>query len=586
MLRDRWCHTGETTRSRIVAAARKDPEMVVTRAARDGSEAIRVPPAPPSRRRAPERADSPWVRRAPFIVFAAVEAFALILWMAAGRLEWFYRDEWDFLAARKAGNLGDLFRPHNEHWVTVPVLVYRFLYWRYGLRTYFPYRLVGVLVYLTVAALLFAVMLRAKANPWIACAGASLFALFAAGEQNVLRPFQITFTGAVAFALADLILSDHDGDFDRRDAFGLVCGLLALMCSGIAVPMIVAVGISVLWRRGRHVAFLHTAPLGACYAVWWVLIGHTGSNVRTIGVVQGRSLGSQFGFVESGLRGAIGALGRIDDLGVLLAVALCVGLAFAWIQRRNAGRLTELAPPIALLAGTVVFLGITSVGRVYYGAESAQASRYISVTAAMALPALVVAVDALVSRRRFLVPLGVAVFVVGISPHLLVVFRSAPPEPQNFAPSRSLVLTLPRDPLALEAPRSLQPDTVLARGVTVGWLLDGVRQHRIPPPKTFTGLDVSSNAFRLSFYETRGPRPTANCKVLHHRLTLKLRPGDAIGVSDGPVLIVPAHRNDLEGYGLQFLPDAGERVEVLRDVGVVRIVPESPPSWPRVCVKQ
>ena len=48
---------------------------------------------------------------------------------AISRPMWFYLDEWDFLANRTAFNLGDLFRAHNEHWVTMPVLVYRALWW-------------------------------------------------------------------------------------------------------------------------------------------------------------------------------------------------------------------------------------------------------------------------------------------------------------------------------------------------------------------------------------------------------------------------------------------------------------------------
>src|SRR5580700_7748854 len=113
-----------------------------------------------------------WRRRAPYLAFAAVQVYALVFWLNAGRLEWFYLDEWDFLAQRKATNLGDLFRPHNEHWTTIPILVYRALYSLFGLRAYLPYRLVVVVMYLTGAALLYVVILRAGVHPWIATAAA------------------------------------------------------------------------------------------------------------------------------------------------------------------------------------------------------------------------------------------------------------------------------------------------------------------------------------------------------------------------------------------------------------------------------
>ena len=131
---------------------------------------------------------------------------------ASAEPNWFYVDEWDFIAGRKAGDLGDVFRSHNGHWVTLPVLVFRVLYAAFGLRTYFPYRIVVIVLYLVAAALLLAVMRRAGVNPWIATAAASLFALFGAGWENIILPFQITFTGSLVFGLVVLLLADHDGD--------------------------------------------------------------------------------------------------------------------------------------------------------------------------------------------------------------------------------------------------------------------------------------------------------------------------------------------------------------------------------------
>jgi hypothetical protein len=70
--------------------------------------------------------------------------------------------------------------PHNEHWSTLPILVYRMLWRFFGLRTYVPYKLITILLHLTTAVLLRVVMRRAGVNPWIATAAASLFALFGA----------------------------------------------------------------------------------------------------------------------------------------------------------------------------------------------------------------------------------------------------------------------------------------------------------------------------------------------------------------------------------------------------------------------
>src|SRR5262245_47511654 len=105
-------------------------------------------PAPPLRRRRLRALASP-----PVVVFGAAEALALFVWLHVSRNAWFDLDEWDFIVQRKAGDLGDLFRPHNGHWTTLPILAYRFLYATVGLRTYFPYRFLAIVLYLISPAL-------------------------------------------------------------------------------------------------------------------------------------------------------------------------------------------------------------------------------------------------------------------------------------------------------------------------------------------------------------------------------------------------------------------------------------------------
>ena len=124
-----------------------------------------------------------------------------------GRLSWFYADEWDFLSGRTAGNPGDWFRPHNGHWTTLPILVYRFLYQLFGLHHFVPYRTVVLVLYFAAAALLLAVMWRAGVHPLVAASAATLFALFGAGSDNIVNPFQVTFTGALVAGL--VLLHPH-----------------------------------------------------------------------------------------------------------------------------------------------------------------------------------------------------------------------------------------------------------------------------------------------------------------------------------------------------------------------------------------
>ena len=356
-------------------------------------------------------ARSSWIARAPIIAFVVAEIIAFVFWLDVGRSAWFYNDEWDFLSKRKVGDLGDLMRPHNGHWTTIPIVAYRVLFALFGLRSYLPYRLLVLVLYLAAAALLLIVMRRAGAQPWIATSAAALFALFGAGWVNILRPFQVTFTGALTFGLLQLILSDHDGRFDQRDGLAMVSGLVALMMSGVGVVMVMVVGIAVLLRRGWRPALVHVAPLAAIYLLWLVAIGHQG------GVVQSVTASEVVNFVATGLRAGFRQMGASYWFGApLLAVILIGGFVLATRQRPRAD-LAQLAGPFALLCGAVLLLGAAALqGRTVTGSSYARQSRYLSLVVAMSLPALAVATDAFTRIWRWLLPFAMALFLVAI-PH-------------------------------------------------------------------------------------------------------------------------------------------------------------------------
>ncbi|MDQ1380498.1 MAG: hypothetical protein QOJ71_1217 [Actinomycetota bacterium] len=523
---------------------------------------------------------SPRVRRilerAPIVVFAAVESGALVLYMVLGRRRWFYNDEWDFLVTRRAGDVGDLFRPHNEHWSTLPVLLFRGLYGIFGLHTYFPYQLFAVVSHLTAAALLFVVMLRARVRPWIATSAASLFVLFGSGAANITRAFQIGFTGALVFGLAHLILADHDGPIDRRDGLGLLAGVLGLMMSGVAVAMVIVVGLVVLARRGWRAALFHVVPPAVCYGVWFAAIGHEG---YTRGSPTARGIKE---FVSKGLRHSYALLGDRAWVGSLFAVTLITGLTLAVVQARRSGQLAMCFAPLGLLAGSVLFLVITATGRASsFGSTYALQPRYAYLVAAMTLPALAVAADALASRRRWLLPFAMALFLVSIPGNVRAVVRIEREAKRLDQETRRLVISIPIDPRAHTVPRSLRPETAFSQHLTVGWILDQGAHHELPSaPISKAAFAVTD--FRLSFDRGPGGSASAACKPLEHPMPLRLKPGDVIGVFDNPLVVRSAKIGML--VPLLFRPTEGSSVVVLRDPGPVIITPRSRLALPRVCL--
>src|SRR6185369_8696777 len=86
--------------------------------------------------------------RAALAVFVAVQLIALPLMLFWARGTWFQLDDWDFLATRTGGNVGDLLRPHFEHWTTLPIVAYRVMWTVFGLHTVVPYQVLIVVAHL------------------------------------------------------------------------------------------------------------------------------------------------------------------------------------------------------------------------------------------------------------------------------------------------------------------------------------------------------------------------------------------------------------------------------------------------------
>ncbi|MGH9025563.1 MAG: hypothetical protein ACRDWD_05505 [Acidimicrobiia bacterium] len=409
-------------------------------------------------------ADTPASTRLPLIVFIGVlaVAFPLLLWL--GNYHWFFNDDFDFLATRSATDLGDLFRPHNEHWSTVPILIYRALYRIIGLHSYAPYQAVLVGLHLTAAALLRVIMRRAGVEAWTATAGASVFALLGAGHQNIVWAFQIGFVGSLVCGLAHLILADHDGPFDRRDALGLSVGAIGLLCSGVAVTMTAIVAAAVLARRGWRMALAHVAPLALLYVVWW--FGYARN--RYDGEGFDSSAADVARFVGQGLLGLFDGLGQVPGVGLLIATVLIVGFIFAW--RAGAGRRRLIVPGV-MLVGALMLLVISGAGRVAeYGPEFARRSRFVHLTAALTLPALAVAADALLRRMRILSPLLVALVVVVIAGNIdaLVDERRFRSEVHDI--DRALILGYANAEVSPTVPAQVNPfRSCRATSASVGW---------------------------------------------------------------------------------------------------------------------
>jgi hypothetical protein len=460
-------------------------------------------------------------------VFAAALAVAFVVFMVAGRHTWFFLDEWDFLATRHIGSFRDLMRPHNEHWSTLPIIVYRVLWRLFGLRTYVPYLVPVVLLHLVTATLLRAVMRRAGVGPWLATAAAGLFLFLGSGYQNIVWGFQIGFVGSLACGLAHLLLSDHDGPFDRRDGIGLAFGVVGLLCSGVAVTMVAIVVLSVLLRRGWRPALLHGAPLAVLFGVWYLAYGHEG-----VADDSRPDLGELVRFVGRELLHAARSIGDLDVVTILLVAVLLVGGAL-WAVDRRAAPATDANrswAPWALAAGAVLFAVVTGSGRVStLGVAGAEASRYVHLLGAMLLPAVAVAGQAIVRRWPYALPVLVVLLLVAIPGNVAAAFDQDSLGLRLLRGNPDLVEALPTVGDSMGVRDGVEPDRLALGGVTIGWLREGRAAGKIPKPSRDEPFALAEARARLSVSQLDVPARKARCRTLAPGTRRTLSRGDRIG---------------------------------------------------------
>lgn len=468
-----------------------------------------------------------------FGVYLAVAALLLLLNL--GRHLWFFHDEWIFLATRTDDGFLDAFQPHNEHWVTVPVLLYKALFALVGLHSYVPYQVPVVFAHLAVAALLRDVMRRAGVGPWIATVAAGTFVLFGWGERNIVGAFQIAFTGGLAFGLIHLLLTDHEGRTDRRDWIGLGAGAFALMFSGVGLAMVAVVGLAAWMRRGWRVALLHTVPLVGLFLAWYLINDPQGPRPEPVGpLVLTREIAE---FTAAGLRQTFDAMGSLPWVGVALAILLAVGLVLAWLPLSWRQFRTQASLPLALLAGSVLFLALAGFGRWEGGWMAAGASRYLHLTAAFCLAALAVAADAVVRRWRWVTPAVVVLLLVGVPGNIAKFGDDGAKTAAFFDHSEQLFRGLAHAPEAtIVTPRNV-PYREEAGRATVAWLLERGASGDLRALESIDPAVAEEIRLRLGLFQQRAQVAVSACESVTTRVDLAPARGERFTFEGGQIIV-------------------------------------------------
>ncbi|MGH8982646.1 MAG: hypothetical protein ACRDY6_02070 [Acidimicrobiia bacterium] len=346
----------------------------------------------------------------PLHVASLVAAFGFLLWV--NRRQWFNLDEWNFLVDRHAfaGDGTSIWEPHNEHWSTTPVLVYRGLFAVFGVRTYLPYVLVNVAFHLLVVHLVWRLLRRNGVEPLLATCACAVLAVLGAGWENLTSAFQYQFFGPILFGLLALLVAPERGGLARRDALVAVLLVIGLTFSGTGLTMVVVVALVTLLRRGARVAAATVAVPALVYLLWYLAYGEDASTsvpqlsfTTTLEVLPG--------YVWQGLVGAVDEVTGLAGVGPVVLVLL--GLAVVRLARPAT---SAWAVTLALAFGAVTFLTLTGIRRASLGEETAGAPRYVYVIAVLLLPLAAMAVDRWSSGSQVRL-----VMMVGVTALLLIV---------------------------------------------------------------------------------------------------------------------------------------------------------------------
>src|SRR5205823_333842 len=144
----------------------------------------------------------------------------------------FFYDEWDFVSWYRPSQSTSIWTPHNEHWSTIPILVWKGLFAVFGLSSHVPYE-AALLAAHTASVFLLFVYVRRRSGDLLAFAAAATLLVLGSGAADIVWAFQLGFVASVAFGLVGLLIVDGESRTPLRIGTASAALLASLMCSGV-----------------------------------------------------------------------------------------------------------------------------------------------------------------------------------------------------------------------------------------------------------------------------------------------------------------------------------------------------------------
>lgn len=252
---------------------------------------------------------------------------------------WFFSDDWNIFAGWPSGRL---LEPFNSHLSLVPIGVYQALFHTFGVESYVPFRIVGLVAYAVPGWVTWRFARERLGTIGAALATAAVL-WNSGGVTTVMFPFLMNFSLPIA-ALAATSGGTSTGARCATTSPPLWL-MLALATSGLGLMTAVAVGVELVWvavadRRADWRRWLTLAPGPALWLIWYLVRRRQPRRADSGRFVIRRphDLGG-FGSLVGGNRW----------LGLVVAVAMALLIVAALVRRTFDGRIAAaLAAPLAL----------------------------------------------------------------------------------------------------------------------------------------------------------------------------------------------------------------------------------------------
>ena len=344
----------------------------------------------------------------------AIISFALSLWI--NRHTWFIGDDFAILTDRyfaaSDGNWSQaLLLPHNDHLVALPILVFIGLGNVFGLDNHLVYMLPAIFMHIAILLAVAIILKKRCASTLTALSAVCCVAFMSAGYEVLMMATNMAHVAPIFLGLYQLILVDHDGDISKRDIVATLLGVIAVICAGTSIPLIVMIALFLVLQRQYKRAVLIAVPPAALWLMWFVEYGTLNHGVKGDTQYTTFNKTEQIAqYVIKGLQGSLEAISHIGGSSTFLIVLCFLGLYKKSIMSK------AILMPFCMAVGSVLFYSITGFSRVTF--DEPTSGRYVYLGAIFIIPLVFIGIESLLeqvpSRHIFTIAATVWISAMGI----------------------------------------------------------------------------------------------------------------------------------------------------------------------------